>query len=308
MMEMSKKPVLVVLAAGMGSRYGGLKQMDPLGPNGELILDYSVRDAVTAGFETVVFVIKKAIEADFTSIVSPRMEGKIEVRYAFQELTDLPDGITLPEGREKPWGTTHAVLAAEAAVDGAPFAIINADDYYGPDAFAEIYRFLTAPAAQDGKAHFAMVGYRMENTVTDHGTVARGVCQVDGQGHLTSICECLKLAKVNGGAENQEGEPEFFDGATPVSMNFWGLDSGFMTYARQRFATDLAGMLETNPMKCEVLLPVTIDRMIQAAACDVTVLESRDIWYGVTYQEDKPQVKAALAALHEQGVYGDLTK
>ena len=305
---MSKKPVLVVLAAGMGSRYGGLKQMDPLGPNGELILDYSVRDAVNAGFETVVFVIKKAIEADFIAIVSPRMAGKIEVRYAFQELTDLPEGIALPDGREKPWGTTHAVLAAEAAVDGAPFAIINADDYYGPSAFSEIYRFLTAPAAEDGKAHFAMVGYRMENTVTDHGTVARGVCQVDAQGHLTSICECLKLAKVNGGAENQEGEPEFFDGATPVSMNFWGLDSGFMTYARQRFAADLAGMLETNPMKCEVLLPVTIDRMIQAAACDVTVLESRDIWYGVTYQEDKPQVKAALAALHEQGVYGDLTK
>jgi len=305
---MSKKPVLVVLAAGMGSRYGGLKQMDPLGPNGELILDYSVRDAVRAGFETVVFVIKKAIEADFTSIVSPRMEGKIEVRYAFQELTDLPEGIALPDGREKPWGTTHAVLAAEQAVDGAPFAIINADDYYGPSAFAEIYRFLTAPRPNDEKAHFAMVGYRMENTVTDHGTVARGVCQVNEQGHLTKIRECLKLAKVDGGAENQEEEPEFFDGARPVSMNFWGLDSAFMTHARNRFAAEVSEMLPMNPMKCEVLLPVTVDKMIQAAACDVTVLESRDVWYGVTYQEDKPQVKAALAALHEQGIYNDLTK
>jgi UDP-glucose pyrophosphorylase len=305
---MSKKPVLVVLAAGMGSRYGGLKQMDPLGPNGELILDYSVRDAVNAGFETVVFVIKKAIEADFIAIVSPRMAGKIEVRYAFQELTDLPEGIALPDGREKPWGTTHAVLAAEAAVDGAPFAIINADDYYGPSAFSEIYRFLTVPAAEDGKAHFAMVGYRMENTVTDHGTVARGVCQVDGQGHLSKIRECLKLAKVDGGAENREAEPEFFPGATPVSMNFWGLNSDFMTYARNRFAADLGEMMDTNPMKCEVLLPVTVDKMIQAADCDVTVLESRDVWYGVTYQEDKPQVKAALAALHDSGVYGDLTK
>ena len=305
---MSKKPVLVVLAAGMGSRYGGLKQMDPLGPNGELILDYSVRDAVNAGFETVVFVIKKAIEADFIAIVSPRMAGKIEVRYAFQELTDLPEGIALPDGREKPWGTTHAVLAAKAAVDGAPFAIINADDYYGPSAFSEIYRFLTAPAAEDGKAHFAMVGYRMENTVTDHGTVARGVCQVDEQGHLSKIRECLKLAKVDGGAENREAEPELFPGATPVSMNFWGLNSDFMAYARNRFAADLGEMMDTNPMKCEVLLPVTIDKMIQAAACDVTVLESRDVWYGVTYQEDKPQVKAALAALHDSGVYGDLTK
>ena len=305
---MSKKPVLVVLAAGMGSRYGGLKQMDPLGPNGELILDYSVKDALRAGFETVVFVIKKAIEEDFVAIVTPRLEGKIQVKYAFQELTDLPEGIALPEGREKPWGTTHAVLAAEKAVDGAPFAIINADDYYGSSAFAEIYRFLATPAAQDGKAHFAMVGYRMENTVTDHGTVARGVCQVNQQGHLSKIRECLKLARVTGGAENREAEPEFFPGATPVSMNFWGLDGSFMTYARNCFAKDLAEMMETNPMKCEVLLPVTIDKMIQDAACDVTVLESRDIWYGVTYQEDKPQVKAALTSLHASGVYDNLTK
>lgn len=302
-----KKPVLVVLAAGMGSRYGGLKQMDALGPNGELILDYSVNDARRAGFETVVFVIKRAIEADFKAIVAPRMEGKIEVRYAFQELDMLPDGFTLPEGREKPWGTTHAVLAAEEAVDGAPFAIINADDYYGPGGFAAVYKFLSEPRTES-PAPFAMVGYRIENTVTEHGTVARGVCQTDAEGHLVTIREMLKIAQVDGGAENQEGAPEFIPAGTPVSMNFWGLDSRFMDYAKRDFPRFLREKIPENPMKCEFLLPTTVNDMLQAGECYVQVLDCADVWYGVTYQEDKPQVKAALAALHEKGVYGDLTK
>lgn len=301
-----KKPVLVVLAAGMGSRYGGLKQMDPLGPNGELILDYSVTDALRAGFETVVFVIKRAIEADFKAIVAPRLEGKIEVRYAYQELDDLPAGFTRPEGREKPWGTSHAVLAALPAVDGAPFAIINADDYYGPSGFAEVYRFLSAPAASQ-TPEFAMVAYRIENTVTESGTVARGVCQTNESSELVSIRELLKIAKVDGGAENQEGEAEFLPAGTPVSMNFWGLTSAFMDYATADFPRFLEEKLPENPMKCEFLLPTTINDMLQSGRCTVKVLESADVWHGVTYQEDKPQVKAALHALHAQGLYGDLT-
>ncbi len=299
------KPVLLVMAAGMGSRYGGLKQIDPVGPNGEKIIDYSVYDAKKAGFEKVVFVIKRAIEHDFREAVGRRLESNIEVAYAFQELDMLPPGFAVPPGREKPWGTTHAVLAAKELIHG-PFAVINADDYYGPEAYRAIYDYLSTPEAPGGKGRYAMVGYQIENTVTKHGTVARGVCQADENGFLTGIVERLKIGKTADGARYTEDDGQTWTSlpaGTLVSMNFWGFDTGFMQNAAARFAPFLAENLPKNPMKCEYLLPASVDEMIQGGAADVKVLESTDVWHGVTYKEDKPTVQAAIAQKHAQGLY-----
>ncbi len=299
------KPVLLVMAAGMGSRYGGLKQIDPVGPNGEKILDYSVYDAKKAGFEKVVFVIKRAIEQDFREAVGRRIEQNIEVAYAFQELDMLPPGFAVPPGREKPWGTTHAVLAAGDIIHG-PFAVINADDYYGPAAYRVMYGYLSAPAAPGGKGRYAMVGYRIENTVTEHGTVARGVCQASAEGFLTGIVERLKIDKTEDGARFTEDDGQSWTplpAGTLVSMNFWGFDAGFMASAARCFSPFLAENLPKNPLKCEYLLPFTVDGMIRGGAADVKVLQSSDVWYGVTYKEDKPAVQAAIAQKHAQGLY-----
>ena len=300
-----KKPVLVVLAAGMGSRYGGLKQIDPVGPHGELIIDYSVYDAKKAGFEKVVFIIKRELEEDFRIAIGNRLEKSIEVEYAFQQLDQLPSGYALPEGRVKPWGTTHAVLAAKPLIDG-PFAAINADDYYGPEAYKVLYDFLTEPRPQDGKEHFCMVGYHIENTVTDKGTVARGVCEADGNGYLASVVERLKVAKSETGACYTEDDgatwtdlPE----GTLVSMNFWGFTEGFLQESEKDFPAFLDKGLAENPQKCEYLLPFTVDNLIKTGRADVKVLESRDRWYGVTYQEDKPGVVQAIAEKHAAGLY-----
>lgn len=300
-----EKPVLVVLAAGMGSRYGGLKQIDPVGPSGEVIIDYSVFDAAKAGFEKVVFIIKHEIEKEFKEAIGDRMSKNIKVEYAFQQLDKLPEGYSIPEGREKPWGTTHAVMCAADKIDG-PFAVINADDYYGPEAFKTIYDFLVG-AQQDGsKHHYAMVGYLIENTVTDAGTVARGVCEADNGGYLVNIAERLKIEKTGQGARYTEDDGASWTdlpSGTLVSMNFWGLDKSFLDEASRGFPEFLDAGLKANPMKCEYLLPVAVDTMIKKGYADVKVLSSKDKWYGVTYKEDKPGVVAAIAQKHESGLY-----
>ena len=300
-----KKPVLVVLAAGMGSRYGGLKQIDPVGPGGEVIIDYSIYDAVKAGFEKVVFIIKHEIEKDFKEVIGARISQDIEVAYAFQEIGMLPEGYSVPEGRKKPWGTTHAVLAAKEMIDG-PFVVINADDYYGPGAFKTIYEFLTTEKPADNKHHFAMVGYQVENTVTDEGSVARGVCEADGEGYLMAIQERLKIEKTPGGARYTEDEGKSWTNlpaGTLVSMNFWGFDQDFIALAERDFPAFLDENLPVNPEKCEFLLPFSVDKMIQGGEADVKVLSSPDKWYGVTYKGDKPGVMEAIAKKHQEGIY-----
>ena len=300
-----EKPVLVVLAAGMGSRYGGLKQVDPVGPEGEVIIDYSIYDAKRAGFEKVVFIIKRELEEDFRGRIGARMEKNgMQVDYAFQDMT-LPEGFTVPEGRVKPFGTTHAVLSAAANISG-PFAVINADDYYGPEAYRVVYEFLTRPRENDGKEHYAMVGYRIENTVTDNGTVARGVCQENAGGYLTGIVERTKVAKTAAGARYTEDDGQSWTdlpAGTLVSMNFWGFDKEFLDLATRDFPKFLEEKLPQDPMKCEALLPNYVGELVTAGEADVKVLESTDVWYGVTYKEDKPTVMEALAKKHQEGEY-----
>lgn len=300
-----EKPVLVVMAAGMGSRYGGLKQIDPVGPDGEIIMDYSIYDAKKAGFEKVIFIIKHEIEEDFREVIGNRMEKNIQVEYAFQQLEQLPAGYSVPEGREKPWGTTQAILSAKDLIHG-PFVAINADDYYGPEAFKTIYDFLVAQQQDESKAHFGMIGYLIENTVTDSGTVARGICQQDNNGYLTAIVERTKIEKTATGARFTEDDGKTWEDlpkGTLVSMNFWGFDEKFIQAAEKEFSSFLDTNLPKNPLKCEYLLPFTVDNMIKSGAADVKVLQSSDRWYGVTYQEDKPGVVKALKEKHEEGVY-----
>ena len=296
-----KKPVLVIMAAGMGSRYGGLKQMDPVGGFGQVILDYSVYDARRAGFETVVFVIKDEIEADFKERIGSRIERRMNVHYAFQRMDDLPAGYAVPEGRAKPWGTAQAALAARPFVDG-PFAIINADDYYGQSAFRVIYDYLCAHPDGD---EYAMVAYRLENTVTDHGHVARGVCQVGEDGYLTGIVERTRIEKGPPPRFTEDGGQTWtaLSGGTMVSMNFWGFTPTLLDQARARFPGFLDQALAENPMKAEYLLPTLVGSLISEGAARVRALSSGDKWYGVTYQEDKPAVAAAIARMTEAGLY-----
>ncbi len=296
-----KKPVLVILAAGMGSRYGGLKQMDPVGGHGQVILDYSIYDARLAGFETVVFVIKDEIEADFKERVGSRIEGSMDVRYAFQRMDELPEGYSIPEGRVKPWGTAQAALAAQPFIDG-PFAIINADDYYGRSAFQVIYDYLSGSPGQD---EYAMVAYRLENTVTDHGHVARGVCQVGADGLLTGIVERTRIEKGPPPRFTEDGGRTWtqLPGDTMVSMNFWGFTPSLLDQARARFPDFLDEALASNPLKAEYLLPTLVGRLIQQGRATVRALSSRDKWYGVTYQEDKPTVTSAIARMTAEGLY-----
>ena len=297
-----KKPVLVVMAAGMGSRYGGLKQIDPVGSCGEAILDFSLFDAYEAGFETAVIIIKEAIREDFMEMVGKRLEKcPLEIRYAFQEMDKIPAGFTVPEGRTKPFGTSHAVLCAREVIDGAPFAVINADDYYGKDAFKVIYDYLCD--AKEGD--YCMVGYLLGNTVTDHGSVARGVCTVDGNGNLADIVERLRIEKYEGGIRfTEDGESwEDLTADTIVSMNMWGLTPGFLDQLAEQFPAFMAEQVPANPMKAEFLLPRSVDALLKSGKATVKVLHSADKWYGVTYAEDKPKVVAALAALTEAGKY-----
>ena len=303
-----KKPVLVVMAAGMGSRYGGLKQIDPVGSQGEAILDFSLFDAHEAGFEKVVIIIKEAIREDFMAIVGKRLQKcPMEITYAYQELSKLPEGFSLPEGRVKPWGTSHAVMCAQKEIDGAPFAVINADDYYGKDAFNVIYDYLSSLTdADEGK--YCMVGYHLGNTVTENGSVARGVCQVSNDGFLANIVERTRIEKYESGihftVDNGETwEDLTFD--TPVSMNMWGFTPGFLDAAIAGFSAFLTEALHTNPMKAEYFLPFTVDQCMKAGKATVKVLRSADKWYGVTYAADKPIVVAALAKMTAEGKYPD---
>ena len=299
-----KKPVLVVMAAGMGSRYGGLKQIDPVGPAGEAILDYSLFDAYEAGFETAVIIIKEAIRKDFMETVGKRLQKcPLEIRYAYQEMEKIPAGFCVPQGRVKPFGTSHAVYCAKAEIDGAPFGVINADDYYGKSAFRALYNHLAAADAQ--KADFCMVGYLLGNTVTDNGSVARGVCQADGQGNLADIVERTRIEKYAGGIHFTEDGETWTDLTedTIVSMNMWGLNERFLEAVTKEFPVFLEKQLPQNPEKAEFLLPRSVDKMLKAGTATVKILKSEDKWYGVTYAADKPVVVAALRKLAAEGKY-----
>ena len=299
-----KKPILVVMAAGMGSRYGGLKQIDPVGQHGEVIIDYSLFDARRAGFETVVFIIKHEIEKEFKEAIGNRMEKHMEVRYAFQQLDNLPEGYSVPEGRTKPWGTSHAILSAADVIDG-PFAVINADDYYGPEAFKVIYDYLSTHQ-DDAVYEYSMVGYLLKNTVTENGHVARGVCVTDSEGYLASVTERTKIATYEGGIHFTEDDGETWtdvDGDTIVSMNLWGFTESFVREAKARFAKFLDKALVENPLKGEYFLPSVVSELIGEGKARVKVLHSTDKWYGVTYKEDKPVVVQAIADKTAAGVY-----
>ena len=303
---MNKKPVLVVMAAGMGSRYGGLKQIDPVGSQGEAILDYSLYDAHEAGFETAVIIIKKAIEKDFMETVGARLKNcPMEIRYAFQELDkELPEGFRIPAERTKPWGTSHAVLCAKNEIGDAPFVVLNADDYYGKSAFKVAYDALME--AQEGNNYY-MVGYQLGNTVTDNGSVARGVCQTNEEGYLTAVVERTRIEKYEGGIrfteDGENWEDLSFD--TPVSMNMWGYTTEFLKEVEARFPKFLEQDVPKNPAKAEFFLPMTVGALLKEGKATVKVLRSPDKWYGVTYAADKPQVVAALKAMTEAGKYPD---
>ena len=300
------KPVLVVMAAGMGSRYGGLKQIDPVGSHGEAILDYSLFDAHEAGFETAVIIIKEAIKKDFMDTVGARLKNcPMEIRYAYQEITKIPAPFTVPEDRTKPWGTSHAVLCAKEQIAGAPFAVINADDYYGKSAFREIYQFLSN--AQDSY-DYCMMGYQLGKTVTDNGSVARGICQTNDAGQLVTIAERTRIEKYEGGIHYTEDDgATWVDVAaeTPVSMNMWGYTSTFLTEIEKRFPAFLENALATNPLKAEFYLPSLVEELLQEGKATVQVLRTADKWYGVTYAADKPMVVAALKAMADEGKYPD---
>ena len=299
------KPVLVVMAAGMGSRYGGLKQIDPVGSCGEAILDYSIFDAYEAGFETTVIIIKEAIRKDFMDTVGARLEkSPMEIRYAYQELDKLPEGYANPEGRVKPWGTCHAVLCAADVIGDAPFAVINADDYYGKSAFKVIYDYLAANEDPNG---YCMVGFQLGNTVTDHGSVARGVCVTGEDGYLTQIDERTRIEKYEGGIHYTLDGENWVDvpAETTVSMNMWGYMPGFLKELELGFPKFLDKALVENPMKGEYFLPLAVDNLIHSGKATVKVLTSPDKWYGVTYAADKPMVVAALKAMTEEGKYPD---
>ena len=298
-----KNPELVIMAAGMGSRYGGLKQIDTVDEQGHIIIDFSIYDAIKAGFKDVTFIIKKEIERDFREVMDKHLEGKdVNVKYVYQELDKLPEGFSIPDGRRKPWGTAHAIACCLGTVD-APFAVINADDYYGAHAFEKIYSFLKN-TSDEGKYHYAMVGYRIENTVTEQGTVSRGVCECDENGMLTNITERTKIG-TEGGKIYFIEDDEKFDLApdTLVSMNLWGFTPSYIAECNAGFAAFLEENLPKNPEKCEFFLPTVVADLIAEGKADVKVLDNTDKWYGVTYKEDKEKVVAAFRELKAQGVY-----
>lgn len=298
------KPVLVIMAAGMGSRYGGLKQIDPVDDEGHIIMDFSMYDARKAGFEKVVFIIKKENEKDFKEAVGDRISKYMEVTYVFQEIDNIPDGYAVPKGRVKPWGTGHAILCCSEAVNG-PFAVINADDYYGAEAFKLIYDYLAAHA-DDDKYRYTMVGYKLGNTVTDNGHVARGICEMNERGELVAIHERTRIEKRDGGIAYTED-----DGATwvavpedtIVSMNMWGFTRSILGELKDRFPAFLDKGITENPMKCEYFLPAVVSDLLEEDRAAAAVLTSADKWYGVTYKEDKPVVVAAIRKMKDEGLY-----
>lgn len=299
-----KKPVLVIMAAGMGSRYGGLKQIDPVDSEGHIIMDFSIFDAKRAGFEKVVFIIKRENEKDFREAIGNRLEKYMEVSYAYQDINNIPEGFAVPDGRTKPWGTAHAVLSAIDVVDG-PFAVINADDYYGSHAFQVIYDYLTTHE-DDDKYRYTMVGYRLKNTVTDNGYVSRGVCELNADKELVSVTERTRIEKKEDGiAYSEDGGDSwtYVDGDVLVSMNMWGFTRSILEEIKAGLPGFLENGLKENPMKCEYYLPAVVSDLLAEDKAVVKVLESEDKWYGVTYKEDKPVVVAAIQALKDEGLY-----
>ncbi len=298
------KPVLIVMAAGMGSRYGGLKQIDPVGKNGELIIDYSMHDAKKAGFETVIFIIKRENEELFKEAIGNSLSKTMKVEYAYQELTNIPSGFDVPKDRVKPWGTAHATLSAKPFVNG-PFAVINADDYYGEKAFSLIYDYL-CNTKEKSIFEYTMVGYLLGNTVTEHGHVARGVCETDENDFLTDIQERTRIEKYDKGIHFTTDDGETWQDISEnaiVSMNMWGFSASFMQQANDRFAAFLNEQLKVNPLKCEYFLPSVVDMLLKENLARVKVLKSTDKWYGVTYKEDKPTVVNAIAQMTKDGQY-----
>lgn len=303
---MKKEPILVIMAAGMGSRFGGLKQIEPISDKGETILDFSLYDAFMAGFKKAIFVIKRENEEDFRKLIDNGAAKYMKVDYAFQQLNDLPDGYSVPEGREKPWGTAHAVMAARHLADG-PIAVINADDYYGPGAFQTIYDFLEG-ACDGEKYSYCMVGYDIENTLTENGFVSRGVCKTSEQGFLTEITERTKIQWKDGEIVYTEDDGKIWKNlpkGTTVSMNFWGFTSSMMKEMEAGFPAALDKILAENPLKGEYFLPGVVDRLLREGKAEVKVLKSRDRWYGVTYKEDKESVVSALQSMKDKGEYPD---
>lgn len=296
----NKNASLLVLAAGMGSRYGGLKQLDGFGPNGETIIDYSLYDAIEAGFKKVVFIIRESFREDFETIFRPKLEGKIEVEFVAQNLSDLPKGYTLPETREKPWGTAHAVLVAKDVIDG-PFAVINADDYYGQNSYGTLMKFFS----NEEDPNYAIVGYKLKNTLSDHGDVNRGVCMQSGDDYLENIVETLKITKHDiqgrGVFKNEQGSYTFLDPDTLVSMNMFGFKADFFDRTEEFFKEFLDKSIDIP--KSEFFIPFVLDKMIKQGLKKVKVLTSEANWFGVTYQEDKPFVVKRINELVDKGVY-----
>lgn len=295
------KPTLIIMAAGLGSRYGGLKQIAPVDNDGHIMMDFSLYDAKQAGFDKVVFVINPLLEQDFKDIIGKRIQNDMDVHYAFQSLDFLPAGFSLPKGRTKPWGTAHAVLSAKPFVS-ENFAVINADDYYGADAFKQIYTFLENEA---DSSHHGMVGYYLKNTLTENGSVARGICQTDSHNNLTEIIERTHVeTRPGGGAYTEDGENfVFMPGDTIVSMNLWGFGLSVMNEIETRFGEYLKENLSINPLKCEYFLPLIPNTLIKEGKATVKVLSTHEKWYGVTYAEDMPVVKSALEEMKSQGKY-----
>lgn len=296
-----QKPILVIMAAGLGSRFGGLKQITPVDNNHHLLIDYSIYDALQAGFGKVICIIKPELEQDFNEVIVNRLCGKVEIQYAYQTIDMLPQGFTVPNGRTKPWGTAHAVLCAKDSID-APFCIINADDFYGRSAFESIARFLTNDV---NKSSHAMVGYRIENTLTENGSVARGVCDVDENGMLLGVTERTSIIPCEGGAAYTEdgNNYTFVPAGTRVSMNMWGFHPSILTEIEDRFPAWLAENIPQNPMKCEYFLPLLPNLLLKEGKATVQVLRTAEKWYGVTYASDMPKVQAALAAMCSRGIY-----
>ena len=301
-----KKTTLVVMAAGIGSRFGGgIKQLEPVGPSGEIIIDYSIHDAIEAGFDKVVFIIRKDLEKDFREVIGDRMEKHIETAYAFQELNDLPTGFTKPEGRTKPWGTGQAILCCKDLVK-EPFAVINADDYYGKEAFVKVHDYLVEDHDSEGPMEFCMAGFLLGNTLSENGGVTRGICSVDEKNHLTRVTETRNIVKTENGAAIQveDGTLKPVDDQCPVSMNMWGLTPAFLKTLEEGFVEFLK---ECGPedLKKEYLLPTIVDKLIKEQKADVAVLKTHDTWFGVTYQEDKEKVTEAFSDLVRQGAYAE---
>ena len=297
------KTTLIIMAAGIGSRFGGgIKQLAKMGPNGEIIMDYSIYDAKEAGFDKVVFIIRKDIEKEFKEVIGNRIQNYMDVEYVFQDINDLPEGFTCPEGRTKPWGTGQAVLCAKSVVD-TPYVIINADDYYGKEAFVKLHDFLENYTPEQADA-LCMAGFILKNTLSDNGSVTRGICETNAEGYLTAVHETSNIVKtLDGAAVEEEGALTSVDAESYVSMNMWGLTPEFMKRLEDGFVEFFKTTASDKLLKAEYLIPIYIDELLQAGKVSVKVLDSNDKWFGVTYKEDKEYVVKSFAKLIEDGVY-----